>query len=105
MIQISVLYPANEGARFDWVYYLGSHIPMVKRQLGGELKEISIQRGQTGITPGTAPAFIAMVHLCFDSVDAFHLAFDPHAAQIMGDIPNYTAIEPIIQICEGMSAQ
>ena len=105
MIRVSVLYPENEGTRFDWAYYLGSHIPMVKRQLGVALKEISIEHGLTGIAPGSPPTFVAMVHLSFDSVDTFHDAFNPNAAQIMGDIPNYTAIEPVIQICEVKSAQ
>lgn len=41
-----------------------------------------------------------MAHLCFDSVDAFQSAFAPHAQTIMGDIPNYADIEPIIQINE-----
>jgi uncharacterized protein (TIGR02118 family) len=42
----------------------------------------------------------AMAHLVFDSVDAFQKAFGPHADAIMGDIPNYTNIQPIIQLNE-----
>ena len=48
----------------------------------------------------TSPAFIAMGHLLFDSAEAFQAAFAPHAATIMADIPNYTAIQPVIQISE-----
>ena len=36
----------------------------------------------------------------FDSVEAFQKAFAPHADSIMGDIPNYTDIQPIIQLNE-----
>jgi len=37
---------------------------------------------------------------CFDTVESFQAAFAPHAATIMADIPNYTAIQPVIQISE-----
>ena len=38
--------------------------------------------------------------LLFDSVESFQAAFGPHAAVIMADIPNYSAVQPIIQISE-----
>jgi uncharacterized protein (TIGR02118 family) len=41
-----------------------------------------------------------MFHLYFDSIEAFQNAFGPHAQAIMGDIPNYTDIQPTIQISE-----
>jgi uncharacterized protein (TIGR02118 family) len=39
-------------------------------------------------------------YLSFDSVPAFQQAFAPHAAEIMGDIPNYTNTTPVLQISE-----
>jgi len=36
----------------------------------------------------------------FDTADNFMAAFLPHAAELQGDMPNYTDIEPIIQISE-----
>jgi uncharacterized protein (TIGR02118 family) len=41
-----------------------------------------------------------MVHATFDSVEAFQAAFLPHAAEIQGDVPNYTNIQPLLQISE-----
>jgi uncharacterized protein (TIGR02118 family) len=41
-----------------------------------------------------------MCHLYFDSIEAFQTAFGPQAQAIMGDIPNYTDIQPIVQISE-----
>ncbi len=41
-----------------------------------------------------------MGHLYFDSVEVFQSSFGPHAEAIMGDIPNYTNIEPIIQVSQ-----
>ena len=44
--------------------------------------------------------YVVMGHLLFDSVDAFQSAFVAHAPEIMGDISNYTNIQPIVQISE-----
>jgi uncharacterized protein (TIGR02118 family) len=41
-----------------------------------------------------------MGHLLFDSLAAFQTAFAEHGAKFMADIPNYTTIEPIIQVSE-----
>jgi hypothetical protein len=30
MIKVSVLYPNNEGSKFDMSYYCNTHIPMVQ---------------------------------------------------------------------------
>jgi uncharacterized protein (TIGR02118 family) len=98
MIRVSVLYTNAEGNRFDMAYYCNKHIPMVKQKLGDACKGISVDQGLGGAQPGSRPTFTAMAHLSFASVEAFQDAFGPHAEAIMGDIPNYTDIEPIIQV-------
>lgn len=100
MIKVSVLYPTTDGASFDMDYYLGSHMPMVADRLGAALKGWSVDQGVAGGAPGQAPPFVAAGHLQFESVEAFQTAFGPHTAEIMGDIPNYTAITPTMQISE-----
>ena len=45
-------------------------------------------------------AFDPHGHVDFDSVEAFQAAYGPHAEALMGDIPNYTDIQPTIQISE-----
>jgi len=100
MIKVSVLYPYEEGASFDMNYYLSRHIPMVREKLGAAVKGAAVEQGLGGATPGSHPTYVAMGHILFDSVDSFQAAFAPHAAAIMADIPNYTAIQPIIQISD-----
>jgi uncharacterized protein (TIGR02118 family) len=39
-------------------------------------------------------------HLLFDSVESFQTGFAPHAAEIVGDVPNYTNTRPVIQVSE-----
>jgi len=100
MIKVSVLYPNRPRAKFDMKYYCEKHMPMVQQKLGAACKRVAVEQGIAGGAPGTAAAFIAMGHLYCDSAEAFQAAFAPHVQAIMGDIPNYTDIEPTIQISE-----
>jgi uncharacterized protein (TIGR02118 family) len=99
MIKISVLYPNGEGNVFDMKYYLAKHIPLVRRLSGAALKKVEVEEGVAGLAAGTPPAYLAMGHLLFESIAAFQSA-GPHAAEIMGDIPNYTNTQPTIQISD-----
>jgi uncharacterized protein (TIGR02118 family) len=100
MIKVSVLYPNKEGSKFDMSYYCKTHIPMVQEKLGAKCKGVAVEQGVSGAMPELRPAFIAMGHLYFDSVADFQSAFGPHAKTIMADIPNYTDIQPTIQVSE-----
>ncbi len=100
MIKVSVLYPAGDGAKFDMDYYCKSHMPMVQQKLGAACKSTAVEQGLAGGAPGTPPAYVAMGHLYFDSVAEFQAAFAPHTASIMADIPNYTNVQPVIQVSE-----
>ena len=100
MIKVSVLYPNEEGKKFDMDYYLNSHIPMLQEKLGAALKGGAVEQGLSGVELGSQATYVAMGHLLFDSVEAFQSAFGPHSEAIMGDIPNYTDTQPTIQISE-----
>jgi len=100
MIKVSVLYPNGNGKKFDIGYYCSHHMPMVQQKLGAACKRIAVEQGMSGGEPGSKPAFLAMGHLYFESVDAFQKAFAPHAKEILADIPNYTDVQPTIQISE-----
>ncbi len=100
MIKVSVLYPKTDTTSFDMDYYCNSHMPMVKEKLGDACKNISVEGGLAGGAPDSPPPYIAMGHLYFDSVDDFQSAFGPHAEAIMADIPNYTNVDPVLQVSE-----
>ena len=59
-----------------------------------------VEQGLAGPTPGTPPAFTAMCHFLFASIQDFLAAFQPHAEVLQGDIPNYTDFTPLIQFNE-----
>jgi uncharacterized protein (TIGR02118 family) len=100
MIKVSVLYPAGESTKFDMDYYCKSHMPMVGQTLGSACKSMAVEQGVGGGAPGAPPTYAAMGHLYFDSVADFQAAFALHAETIMADIPNYTNVQPVIQISE-----
>ena len=100
MVKVSVFYPNGKSTQFDIGYYCDRHIPLVQRLLGSALKSVSVEHGICGERPGTSPAYVAMGHLVFDSVEAFQSSFGPHAQEIMADIPRYTNAQPILQISD-----
>jgi uncharacterized protein (TIGR02118 family) len=100
MIKVSVMYPNKPGSRFDHAYYRDKHMPLVKARMGAACKTYTVDKGMAGGTPGSAPTYVGMCHIFCDSVEAFQAGFGPHAQEIMGDIPNYTDLQPVIQISE-----
>ena len=100
MVKVSVLYPKQSDTKFDMPYYLDSHIKMVQQLLGPRLKGVSVEEGISGMQPGSSASYAAMGHLLFESVADFQASFGPHAQTIVGDIPNYTNSQPVIQISE-----
>jgi uncharacterized protein (TIGR02118 family) len=100
MIKVSVFYPNGPGISFDINYYLDSHIPMVSGLLGAALKGGQVDHGLAGGAEGVEAPYAAMGHLLFDSVEGFQGSFGPNAEQILGDLPNFTNSEPVIQISE-----
>lgn len=61
---------------------------------------VSVEKGLSNVIPGEPVPYIAMCHFTFDTIENFIEAFSPHAAELQGDIINYTDIEPIIQFNE-----
>ena len=100
MIKVSVLYPNNEGNRFDMNYYSSKHVELVTGLLGDALKGATIESGLGGGVPGSPAPFVAMANMYFETVESFQQSFGPNTDEIMGDLPNFTDISPTIQISE-----
>jgi uncharacterized protein (TIGR02118 family) len=100
VIKVSVFYPYKDGCKFDMTYYVEKHLPMVKKKLGAVIKGVAVEQGISGGAPGVPMTYVAMGHMLVDSVEAFQTAFTQHAQEIMADVPNYTNLQPIIQVSE-----
>ncbi len=98
MIRIAVLYPHSEGKSFDAEYYQDRHFQLVKEKLvplGLQGLEFDHGLQQDGPQP-----FVAIGYLLFESLTGFQAAFGQVGAELMADIPNFTDIEPLVQISE-----
>jgi uncharacterized protein (TIGR02118 family) len=102
MIEVTVAYPAGQGHTFNMDCYLKTHIPLFQRRMGAAMKTIRVSREIGGGTPKSPTAFVATVHATFDSAEVFATAFDPHAAELHGDPPNYANIQPVVQISRAL---
>jgi uncharacterized protein (TIGR02118 family) len=100
MIKVHILYPHTPGVRFDMQYYCEKHMPMVKEKLGAACTGFTVDAGLGGGAPGQPPTYVAVGALICTSVEDFQAAMAPNAAAIMGDIPNYTDAQPVLQISE-----
>ena len=99
-VKISILYPNEEGKTFDMNYYSNNHMPMVAELFGDALLGYGIEKGISGRTPEEPLPYVATGYFYFDTIEDYGKAFGPNAEQILGDIPNYTNIRPLIQISE-----
>jgi len=99
MIKVSVYYPNDSGATFDWGYYMNNHTPLLQERLGCRTE---VAKGISDTDPNAAPMYIAVTDLYFDTVAEVHEGFKAHGREILGDIANYTKIKPKFIISETM---
>lgn len=102
MIKMTIFYPNGDGKTFDMDYYTNKHMVMIARTLGGSLKGMSIDKGLAGATPETPIPYLAIGHLYFENMTSFQNSMGPHAKEFRADVPNYTNIQPVIQVSEVM---
>ena len=98
MVTLSVLYPSTAGSNFNLDYYLQKHIPLVKERFGRTgLTAVNVFEG-TGTLEGAAPHFAMIALLHFASVDDVRASLEKHGAEVVGDIPNFTGVQPVLQL-------
>lgn len=100
MIRLSVVYPNAQGKRFDFGYYADKHVALAKKLLAPYgLVRIEIDKAISGPMGAPAP-FACTGHLYFNAIADLQAAMQAHAGDLLADIPNYTDIQPNIQISE-----
>jgi uncharacterized protein (TIGR02118 family) len=101
MVCISVLYPYKAGGKFDHDYYSGKHMPMVlDRFKSFGMTRYEVDKGLAGGAPRSEAPFAAIGRLYFGTAEEFQNAMGAHGAEILGDVPNYTAIGPVFLVSE-----
>ena len=98
MIIVRVMYEKSE--RFDEDYYLNSHMPLVRDRWKAELSGTRVLKG-TPAPDGSAPPFVIVAELSFATMGDVQQAMNgPHAAEVFGDVPNFTDAKPRRMISE-----
>ncbi len=101
MIRVTVSYPTTPGARFDLDYYMKKHMPLVAGLLSKfGMIGYSVSKGLGGFTPGSPAEFMITAQLHIDTMEHLQAGMAAESPAIMADIPNYTDIQPHIQIDE-----
>ena len=99
-VKVQVMYPQTQNSTFDMEYYTQKHLPMVAELFGDSVKGSSLDKGISGPMPDAPKSFMVIASLYFDKAEDFSNAFAIHAPAIVEDMPNYTNVEPVIQINE-----
>ncbi len=93
MLVITILYPRTDDSTFDMDYYTSSHMPLLADAIG----EACQGWGAASIPSGK---YAAMGWAMVTSKEAFDNAMAARGAEIMGDVPNYTNVQPELLVGE-----
>jgi uncharacterized protein (TIGR02118 family) len=72
----------------------------VRARLGSALKGFQAVTGLSGGEPGSAPTYRFMALLTFDNAEAMGAGLGQHGEELFADVPNFTDIQPIVQVSE-----
>jgi uncharacterized protein (TIGR02118 family) len=100
MIRLTALWPKTNDSHFDMEYYLSKHVPMAKAKFQslGLSVEAEVDEGLGSLTPGEPAPYAAIGYLLFENMEDLQKGLATHGAEILADIPNFTNVQPQIQI-------
>jgi uncharacterized protein (TIGR02118 family) len=100
MYKFSVMYPDQEGAKFDFDYYRTTHMEMVQKYLKPfGLIKTEVDKGISGGADQPAP-YICVGNVYFESLEGFEKGMAEAGPALRGDVTNFTNLTPIRQISE-----
>ncbi len=81
------VYPKTPETSFDMDYYTSTHLPMVTERLGDNCTGWGVMDDATG-------RYHAVAWLIVKDRAEFDATLAAHQAEVMGDVANYTTVEP-----------
>jgi uncharacterized protein (TIGR02118 family) len=100
MFKVSVMYPNQDGARFDYDYYRTQHMQLVAEHLKPfGLIKTGVDRGLSG-GAGQPPPYICVGNLYFETEEGYEKGIAQAGHILRGDIPNFTNVAPVRLISE-----
>ena len=104
MFKVSVMYPNQEGARFDVNYYCTKHMDLVRKHLQPfGLVRTEVLKGVGG-TAGQPAPYICIGSLYFETADGYEKGIAASGGALRADIPNFTNVTPVRQVSEVLAA-
>lgn len=97
-VSVQVLYPVTEGTHFDIEYYYNQHTAILHEHFGEHLERLLVTRGMADGGGGPSP-FYAIATLVFAD-DAARGAALAAAGPVLGDLPNFTNVQPLMMMGE-----
>ena len=95
MYTVMVMYPNQEGGKFDIDYYRSVHMPLVEKHLKHfGLTAWEVLEGISGTGNDPAP-YLGVGILYFESEDGYNQGVSEKAVILRGDIPNFTNVTPV----------
>jgi len=92
MIRVLVLYPRGEGTHFNGDYWLNTHMPLVTANWP------KLKKWEADIAAPDSP-YYAVAHIFFDSMEDVNATLSSaEAGVVLGDVPNYTNVSPVISM-------
>ena len=101
-ITVNVSYPKHAGSKLDMDYYLATHLELVGKYWGDKLISARAIKGIAWPNQDTPPLYQVVTILEVESVEVLQDVLEARGGEIMGDIPNFTDVEPVIQISENL---
>ena len=99
MVKLTVMYPYQEGCRFDMDYYTNHHIAIHKEDPA--VLGIIIEQGSNAFRNGALPGMVCVAHFFYESIGKLDESrTDIKSKRQRADLVNFTDIVPVDQISE-----
>ncbi len=100
MIRVTGLYRDMPNSKFDFNYFVNTHMPLARKRLADfGVGEFAVERGVEAADGKEAP-YICITHTEFSSINDFKRGLEAHGEELLADVPNYTTIMPELQFSE-----
>jgi uncharacterized protein (TIGR02118 family) len=86
---MTITYQNGPDVRFNFDYYVNTHMPLIMRLYGKSISRFELRRGLPG-ADGTPPPFIATITIWIADGKAFDEAQVQHQAGLRADVPKFT---------------
>ena len=86
---MTIVYQNGPDVRFNFDYYVNTHMPLIMRLYGKSISRFELRRGQPG-ADGAAPPYVATITIWIADGAAFDAAQAEHQAGLRADVPKFT---------------